>query len=84
LFNPDPASWERQHQRIKTMTLEEYFMTEPRGAKAEMAQHLGISPTWLGQLLSGVRLASPKLSVAIEKATQGLVTRAELRPDLFL
>jgi DNA-binding transcriptional regulator YdaS (Cro superfamily) len=66
------------------MTLEEYFMTEPRGSKAEMAQYLGISPTWLGQLLSGVRLASPKLAVAIEKATQGLVTRAELRPDLFL
>ena len=59
-------------------------MTEPRGSKAEMAQYLGISPTWLGQLLSGVRLASPKLAVAIEKATQGLVTRAELRPDLFL
>ena len=66
------------------MTLEEYFMTEPRGSKAEMAQYLGISPTWLGQLLSGVRLASPKLAVAIEKATQGLVTGAELRPDLFL
>jgi DNA-binding transcriptional regulator YdaS (Cro superfamily) len=66
------------------MTLEEYFMTEPRGSKAEMAQYLGISPTWLGQLLSGVRLASPKLAVAIERATQGLVTRAELRPDLFL
>ena len=66
------------------MTLEEYFMTEPRGSKAEMAQYLGISPTWLGQLLSGVRLASPKLAVAIEKATQGLVTRADLRPDLFL
>jgi DNA-binding transcriptional regulator YdaS (Cro superfamily) len=66
------------------MTLEEYFMTEPRGSKAEMAQYLGISPTWLGQLLSGVRLASPKLAVSIEKATQGLVTRAELRPDLFL
>jgi DNA-binding transcriptional regulator YdaS (Cro superfamily) len=66
------------------MTLEEYFMTEPRGAKAEMAQYLGISPTWLGQLISGVRKASPKLSIAIERATQGLVTRQEMRPDLYL
>ena len=66
------------------MTLEEYFKDEPRGAKAEMAEHLGISPTWLGQILSGVRKASPKLAIAIEKATQGLVTRKEMRPDLYL
>ena len=47
------------------MTLEEYFKDEPRGAKAEMAEYLGISPTWLGQILSGVRKASPKLAIAI-------------------
>ena len=66
------------------MTLEEYFKDEPRGAKAEMAEYLGTSPTWLGQILSGVRKASPKLAIAIEKATQGLVTRKEMRPDLYL
>lgn len=66
------------------MTLEEYFKDEPRGSKAEMAEYLCISPTWLGQLISGVRKASPKLSIAIEKATGGLVTRKEMRPDLYL
>ena len=66
------------------MTLEEYFKDEPRGSKSEMAEHLSISRTWLGQLISGVRKASPKLAIAIEKATGGLVTRKEMRPDLYL
>jgi len=65
------------------MTLVEYFSTEPRGAKLEMAEHLGITPTWLSLLLSGSRKPSAMLSLKIEEATQKLVTRKELRPDLF-
>ena len=65
------------------MTLEKYFSTEPWGAKAEMANYLGISPEWMSKLIAGTHLASPKLAVRIEEATQGLVTRKELRPDLF-
>jgi DNA-binding transcriptional regulator YdaS (Cro superfamily) len=34
-------------------------------------------------LISGRRRASPLLSVKIEEATGGLVTRQELRPDIF-
>jgi DNA-binding transcriptional regulator YdaS (Cro superfamily) len=34
-------------------------------------------------LIAGLRKPSPRLAVDIEKATQGLVTRQELRPDLF-
>jgi len=66
------------------MTLTEYFLTEPRGAKTEMAEYLRISPTWLSLIMKGSRRASPELSLKIEKATQGLVTREELRPDIFL
>jgi DNA-binding transcriptional regulator YdaS (Cro superfamily) len=66
------------------MTLTEYFSTEPRGAKSELAEYLRISPTWLSLLMNGSRKASPELSVKIEKATGGLVTREELRPDIFL
>ena len=62
------------------MTLSEYFSTEPRGAKLEMAEHLGITPTWLSLLMSGRKRASPLLCVKIEEATQQLVTRKELRP----
>ena len=66
-----------------TMTLTEYFEHEPRGAKAEMAEYLKITPTWLSQLMKGERRASAALCMKIEKATQGLVKRKDLRPDLF-
>ena len=66
------------------MTLEKYFSTEPWGAKAEMARYLGITPEWMSKLIAGTKVCSPKLAVRIEEATQGLVTRKELRPDLFL
>ena len=49
-----------------------------------MAEHLRISPTWLSLIMNGSRKASPELSFRIEKATQGLVTREELRPDIFM
>jgi len=65
------------------MTLAEYFKTDVRGAKAEMAEYLKISPTWMALIIAGRRKASPVLSLAIEKATNGLVTRQELRPDIF-
>jgi DNA-binding transcriptional regulator YdaS (Cro superfamily) len=65
------------------MTLAEYFVGEPHGAKVEMAKHLGITPTWLSLIMNGSKRASPKLCAKIEKATQKLVTRKELRPDLF-
>jgi hypothetical protein len=65
------------------MTLAEYFKTDVRGAKAEMAEYLKISPTWMALIIAGRRRASPVLSLAIEKATNGMVTRQELRPDIF-
>ena len=68
----------------KEMNLKEYFKEEPTGAIAEMAKYLEVSATWLSLIIHGHRKPSPKLAVAIEKATQGLVLRNELRPDLFL
>jgi DNA-binding transcriptional regulator YdaS (Cro superfamily) len=65
------------------MKLEQYFETEPKGARGEMARYLGISATWLSLLIYERRQPSAALSVKIEQATQGLVTRNELRPDLF-
>ena len=65
------------------MTLAEYFATEPRGSKVEMAEHLGITATYISLLIHGKRRASKSLSISIENATQGLVTRKDLRPDLF-
>lgn len=65
------------------MNLKQYFKDEPYGAKKEMADYLGITPTWLGLLIRRSRKPSLELAKKIEKATQGLVTRKELRPDLF-
>lgn len=65
------------------MNLKEYFKDEPYGAKKEMAEYLGITPTWLGLLIRKARRPSAILAKKIEKATQGLVTAKELRPDLF-
>lgn len=65
------------------MNLKQYFKDEPHGAKKEMADYLGITQTWLGLLISKVRNPSAVLAKKIEKATQGLVTAKELRPDIF-
>ena len=68
---------------MQRMTLTEYFKTDIRGAKAEMASYLKITPTWMSLLIAGRRKASPVLALAIEEATGGLVTKQELRPDIF-
>ena len=65
------------------MNLKQYFKDEPLGSKKEMAEYLGITPTWMALLISKRRRPSPYLAKKIEKATQGLVTAKELRPDLF-
>ena len=64
------------------MNLKEYFIDEPHGSKKEMAEYLGISPTWLGLIMRGKK-PSPMLAKKIEKATQGLVTARELLPEIF-
>ena len=65
------------------MRLSDYFKDEPKGAILEMAQYLGVTATWLSLLIHGHRRPSPELAVKIEEATQGLVTKKELRSDIF-
>lgn len=69
---------------MQNMTLIEYFKDEPTGAIAEMAAYLGISRVWMSQIIHCKKKPSPQLSVRIEDATQGLVKREKLRPDIFL
>ena len=85
LFTAGKLEISTSHQQLieDMMTLQEYFKTEPLGARGEMADYLGISLTWLSLLIHERRTASAALAVKIEKATQGLVTRKDLRPDLF-
>ena len=72
------------NQQGDKMTLAEYFATEPRGSKVEMAIYLGISATYISLLIHGKRRTSKSLAISIENATQGLVKRQDLRPDLFV
>lgn len=65
------------------MQLSEYFSTEPRGSKVEMAKYLGITATYMSLLIHGKRRPSAPMALSIERATQNLVTRQELRPDLY-
>ena len=65
------------------MEVIEYFSTQPRGTKVAMTRVLGISKTWLSLVISKRKKPSPKLATEIEKATVGVVTREELRPDIF-
>lgn len=65
------------------MTLIEYFESKPRGAKAKMAHHLGITKTWMSLIINEHRMPSPEMCVAIEKLTKGAVQRSILRPDIF-
>jgi DNA-binding transcriptional regulator YdaS (Cro superfamily) len=65
------------------MKLSEYFATKPRGSKADLAVKLGVSRTWMSQIISGRRVCSAELALAIEQLTLGEVKRVDMRPDLF-
>jgi DNA-binding transcriptional regulator YdaS (Cro superfamily) len=66
------------------MTLYEYFKSEPLGSIAEMADYLGVSRVWMSKLIHKKSQPSIMLAIRIQNATQGLVTKEELRPDVFL
>jgi len=70
-------------EKMRKMTLKRFFEGEKHGSKREMADKLGISPTWLSLLINGSRQPSAALARKIEKATKGLVPAKTLRPDLF-
>ena len=65
------------------MTLREFFNGKPRGSAARLAAQVGVTPTWMALITNGLRKPSLRLAVEIEKATDGAVTRQELRPDVF-
>lgn len=57
------------------MTLRDYLDSLKRGAVAQFASDLGVSPSYLSQMASGAAPISPKRCVRIEKLSDGLVTR---------
>ena len=62
------------------MKLKEYTAKLPRGGCGVLAKKLGISKSYLSQMVTGKAAISPTNAVAIEKATDGVVTRKDMRP----
>lgn len=53
------------------------------GSQTALAASIGVSPSFVNQLVNGSRPIPPKLCSRIELATCGRVTREDLRPDIF-
>lgn len=67
--------------KLNRVDLKTYFSTLGRGGPSRLADALGVSISFLSQMAAGTAAISPARCVAIEKATGGIVSRQELRPD---
>lgn len=63
------------------MKLSSYLKKMPRGYRFELAEKLQCHPTYISHISTGYRTASAKMAVEIETATNGEVTRYDLRKD---
>ncbi|HAK8205120.1 TPA: helix-turn-helix domain-containing protein [Salmonella enterica] len=63
------------------MTLKEFMHNLKIGEAKKLAEHLGVSPSYLSQMASGKASISPTRSLQIEKATGGMVSREDTRPQ---
>lgn len=63
------------------MNLKEYFTNKERGEHSRLANDIGISLSHLSQMIVGSTAISNIRCVQIEQATNGQVTRKDLRPD---
>lgn len=59
------------------MTLRDYLDSLKRGEVAKFAKDLGVSPSYLSQMASGVAPISAKRCVLIEQLSGGAVTRKD-------
>lgn len=64
------------------MDLRTYRFLENRTYK-EIADVVGVHFSYLNQVATGRTLPGPKLAIRIEKATNFMVLRGDLRPDLW-
>lgn len=62
------------------MQLRTYLNSAPRGTAAAIAKAVDVSPVMVTQWANGVKLVPTERCLAIERATAGAVTRADLRP----
>lgn len=65
------------------MQLRTYLNSAPRGTAVELARAVEVSPVMVTQWANGVKAVPTERCLAIERATGGKVTRADLRPSDF-
>ncbi len=63
------------------MDLKTYLSNGDRGLASQLAATLGVSASYLSQMVNGSSAISAERAVDIEQATNGKVTRKDLRPD---
>ena len=59
------------------------YLSQGRGRAASLAKFIGVTPTTISEWSSGEKQVPMDRCDEIEIATNGLVTREELRPDLL-
>jgi DNA-binding transcriptional regulator YdaS (Cro superfamily) len=65
---------------LRLMTLIEFFSSG--NTQSALAEKIGVSPSFLNQWLTGARPIPEVRALEIERATNGVVTCEELRPDV--
>lgn len=53
------------------------------GSQKALAESISVTPVFVSQMIGGVKRIPPRLCLPIEEATDGQVTRYDLRPDIF-
>ena len=64
------------------MNLKTYLKRTKR-SQSEFAGKLGVTQGLVSQWVKGVTTITPERAIDIEGATEGMVTRYDLRPDIF-
>ncbi len=57
------------------------YLSEERGRGAALASAVGVTQVMISQWAAGIKPVPPERCVSIERATNGAVTRRDLRPD---
>jgi DNA-binding transcriptional regulator YdaS (Cro superfamily) len=53
------------------------------GDRKRAAEAIGVTPNYLSMINRGKRQFSPSMAIAIDRLTQGAVSKQYLRPDIF-
>ena len=59
------------------------YLADPARSQTEFARRLGVSQGLVWQWIDGRTRITAERAIQIERATDGVVSRQELRPDLY-